>query len=254
MNQKCVNSGGESTLICAEQPLKLEQQFNLAATAIAATKLWQVRCGEIITVRDSKHNWFRARIAQLDEQLLTIVPFESLPQPDSALEICVFQALPDKERFELVLQKLTEIGVSHIVPFVSKHSSTLQQRDAGQKKSHRWPDVVLRAARQCRRAMVPQLFAVHTWDEVLEQLDAWDTKLILDARVGTWSMCEGVGSGQPNRVAIIVGPEGGFATDEIAQAQGCGAVPVTIGPRILRTETAAIVAAALVQHLAGDYA
>lgn len=254
MNQECVNNGGISSLLCADEPLKLEQQFNLDRIASAIAMRWQARRGEIITVQDSEHSWFRARIVHLDAEVLTIIPFERLGQTESALEICVFQALPNKERFELVLQKLTEIGVSHIVPFISQHSATLQQRDAGQKKSHRWPDVILRAARQCRRGMVPQLFAVQSWDEVLESLGAWDVKLILDAHAGAWSLCEGIGKGKPDRVAIIVGPEGGFSREEINQAQGYGAVPVTIGPRILRTETAAIVAAALVQHLAGDYA
>lgn len=254
MNLECVNIGGIPSLLCANEPLKLEQQVNLDSIASATAARWQARCGEIITVQDSEHNWFRARIVHLDVEMLAITPFEHLGQVEPALEICVFQALPNKERFELVLQKLTEIGVSHIVPFVSHHSSTLEQRDAGQKKSHRWPDVVLRAARQCRRGMVPQLFAVHRWDEVLENLGAWDVKLILDTQAGAWSLREGIGKGRTDRVAIIVGPEGGFSREEIIQAQGCGAVPVTIGPRILRTETAAIVAAALVQHLAGDYA
>lgn len=254
MNLKCVNNGGIGSVIRSAQPLVLEQEFQLDASARESAMLWQTRCGEIVSVQDGEQNWFRARVSRLDAEMLAIVPFEAMDKPESGLKICVYQALPNKERFELVLQKLTEIGATHIVPFVSNHSATLEQRDAGQKKSHRWPDVILRAARQCRRGCLPQLYSVHDWDEVLQQLDSWEIKIVLDAKAGLWSVSEALNGAQPGSVAIIVGPEGGLDEDEIAQAQYHGAVPVKIGTRILRTETATIVAASLVQFLAGDYA
>lgn len=253
MDQECVNGGGEHTVVTTKTSLVLEQPHLLSESICKVLNLWQARNGDAISVQDCEQRWFRARINNLDTLEATLTPFESIERPESALEVCVYQALPNKERFELVLQKLTEIGVSHIVPFVSNHSSTLEERDAGQKKSHRWPDVVLRAARQCRRGCLPQLYSVQSWDDVLQQLGNWDIKIILDAKGGLWSISEAINGAQPGSVAIVVGPEGGFDDDEIVQAQQQGAVPVKIGPRILRTESAAIVAAALVQHLAGDY-
>ncbi len=246
--------------------LSLEQEYQLDAACSGILTLWQVRCGEVITVKDSSSAWYRARVsclstsddngsaAENDDIVAKIIPFESVDNPEPPLDICVYQALPDKERFELILQKLTEIGITKIIPFVSNHSSTQQQRDAGQKKSHRWPDVILRAARQCRRGMIPELAEVQSWEAVMQQLSEWDVKLIMDVQGGSWSFSEAVAGGQPGSVAIIVGPEGGFDKCEVDQAQDYGALPVTLGSRILRTETAAIVAAALVQSLVGDYA
>lgn len=254
MTCECVNDGGQQSIVRIGTLLVLDQETVIDDAARQALSLWSPRIGEAVTVCDCHDVWFRARISQMDDNSVTILPFERIEVPESALEICVFQALPSKERFELVVQKLTEIGVTRIVPFVSQHSVTLEERDAGQKKSHRWPEVVKRAAKQCRRGMIPELSAVQQWDDLFEELMQWDVKVLLDEQGSGWTFADGIGTGRPSRVAIIVGPEGGFDRQEVEQAQQQGAVPVTLGNRILRTETAAIVAATLVQYIVGDYA
>lgn len=254
MTCACVNDGGQHSIIRIAEALVLDQEVVLDDVAFQALSQWSPRIGEALTVCDRFDTWFRARICQLDDEQATLLPFEQMEAPESTLEICVFQALPSKERFELVIQKLTEIGVTRIVPFVSQHSVTLEERDAGQKKSHRWPEVVKRAAKQCRRGMLPELATVHQWSELLDELELWDVKVLLDEQGSGWTFADGIGQSKPSRVAIIVGPEGGFDRQEVEQAQYRGAVPVSLGNRILRTETAAIVAATLVQYIVGDYA
>ena len=96
--------------------------------------------------------------------------------------------------------------------------------------------------------------AVCDFDTMLNSLSDWDVKLLLSEKGAAWSFREGIGSTRPDRIAVIIGPEGGFADEEIEQAQGRGVVPVSVGRRILRTETAAIVAATLAQFCVGDYA
>jgi len=232
----------------------LEQEAFVGSAARAALDIWQARVGEIVTVEDPFQQCYRARITGLKDDDATLVPFERIEPVESPLQICVCQALPEKERFELVLQKITEIGINRIIPFVSRHSTTVEERDSGQKKSHRWPDVVLRAGRQCRRAQLPELMEVVDFETMLDAVADWDVKLLLSEKAAAWSFREGIGSARPDRIAVIVGPEGGFANEEIDLAQGRGVVPVTVGRRILRTETAAIVAAALAQFCVGDYA
>ncbi len=151
-----------------------------------------------------------------------------------------------------MLQKVTEVGVTRIVPFISERSTTLEQRESGQKKSHRWPDVVRRAARQCRRAVIPELYPVCSWDETLYKAQSADLKLILSDRLAPWGLGEALNGTMPHRVAVLVGPEGGFSEEEIEEARGLGFLPVTMGPRVLRTETAAIVGVALLQYALGD--
>ncbi|MCA1797031.1 MAG: 16S rRNA (uracil(1498)-N(3))-methyltransferase [Desulfuromonadaceae bacterium] len=228
---------------CIEEPAALE-----------ALRLWRIRCGEVFTLRDGSGVFFRARLKEMDDQGALIVPFETIDDPEGELEIRVYQALPQKERFEWVLQKLTEIGVKRIVPFTSTHSISMQERDAAQKKSHRWPEVVRKAARQCRRAAIPELGSVLEWEEMLAELEDVEIKLILAEKNGSWSMREALNHARIQQVALLVGPEGGFSAEEIECARTRGILPVSLGARILRTETAALVGATLVQGIVGDYA
>lgn len=130
---ECVNSGGAVSRIVSGCALSLEQESAVGTAARNALAVWQARVGEIVTIEDPFQQCYRARITGLEEADATVVPFEMIDAVESPLQICVCQALPEKERFELVLQKMTEIGVNRIVPFISHHSTTLEERDAGQK-------------------------------------------------------------------------------------------------------------------------
>jgi 16S rRNA (uracil1498-N3)-methyltransferase len=249
----CVNEGGPASLVRLAAVPKLETEVILPAVAVEALKCWQARPGEIVTVVDPEQTCYRARLTALEAEQGRAVPFEKFPRPlESRVAIEVYQALPEKERFELILQKLTEIGVARVVPYVSRRSVTLEERDAGQRKSHRWPEVVLRAARQCRRAMLPELYPVSSWDAATSLASHAELKLMLFEGNAPWTLKEALSGARPDRIALLVGPEGGFAPEEVEDAQRSGFLPVSLGPRILRTETAAIVGAALLQYALGD--
>ncbi|WP_291316305.1 RsmE family RNA methyltransferase [Desulfuromonas sp.] len=253
MSQECVNKGGPKSLIRLDAVPALETEVTLSPKAVAAVGCWEARPGEVLTCVDPEQGCYRARLASLDSGGGVVVPFEKLKRPaESLVTLEVFQALPEKERFELILQKLTEIGVARIVPFVSERSTTPEERDAGQKKSHRWPDVVLRAAKQCRRAVIPELFPVVSWDEALYRANHCALRLMLYEGETSWTLREALEKENSARIALLVGPEGGFSEDEVEEARAMGFLPVSVGPRILRTETAAIVGAAVVQFALGD--
>ncbi|MFW6387371.1 MAG: RsmE family RNA methyltransferase [Thermodesulfobacteriota bacterium] len=254
MLRSCVNNGGAPSRICTPEQLKLESEIELGdLEVIRALEIWQPRCGEIITLADGAGEFYRARVKYRDDHSVRLVPFERIGNPESPVEIHVFQALPQKERFEWILQKLTEIGVTRIVPFTSEHSISLQERDARHGKSHRWSEVVRKAACQCRRARIPELYPVMSWAEILSEMQDMDVRILLAEQGGGWSMREALNMARLAQVAMVVGPEGGFSVQEIDAAQKHGILPVTLGARILRTETAALVGATLIQGLAGDY-
>lgn len=253
MSPQCVNSGGEGSIVRLDAVPALEAEISLSPPAAAALARWQARPGEIVTVVDPQQSCYRARLTDLGPAGGTVVVFQRLSRPaESVVTIEVYQALPEKERFELILQKLTEIGAARIIPYTSRRSSTPEERDAGQKKSHRWPDVVLRAAKQCRRAMLPELSPVLSWDGATYEASRADLKLMLFEGDAPWTLREALEGEKPSRVALLVGPEGGFAPVEVDEARQMGFLPVSVGPRILRTETAAIVGAALLQYELGD--
>lgn len=198
-------------------------------------------------------DWYRARLFELNPTTARFIPFAHCNQSrESRLQLTVCQALPDRERFELVLEKLTELGASRIVPFQSEHSISLAERDARQKKSHRWPDLIVRAAKQCRRGMLPELFPVQSFDQVLDLTAQANLKLLLYEGDCDWQLAETLNSKFVSSVSLLIGPEGGFSAAEVTAARRLGILPVSLGPRILRTETAAITAAAILQHRLGD--
>jgi 16S rRNA (uracil1498-N3)-methyltransferase len=249
----CINEGGPASLVRLAAVPELDTEVILQAAAVEALRRWQARPGEIVTVVDPEQTCYRARLTSLEADQGRAIPFEkSLRSLESRVAIEVYQALPEKERFELILQKLTEIGVARVVPYVSRRSVTLEERDAGQRKSHRWPEVILRAARQCRRAMLPELYPVVSWDEATYLASHAELKLMLFEGDAPWTLKEALNGARPDRVALLVGPEGGFAPEEVEDARQMDFLPVSVGPRILRTETAAIVGAALVQYALGD--
>lgn len=254
MHPSCVNGGGSGSLLRLPYMPVCEREIDLGPASLAVLQRWSARPGEILTATDPEGAAWRLRLTSLGATAHGI-PFARMGRPaESQLTIDVYQALPARERFELVLQKLTELGVNRIVPVVTQRSTTPAQRDAGQAKSHRWPAVIVRAAKQCRRAKLPELYPASAFIEALKLAGAAELKLILYEGEQTWTLTEALGDLRPAQVALLIGPEGGFAAAEVAAARAAGFLPVSLGPRILRTETAAIVAAALLQGLLGDLA
>ena len=232
--------------------MPLDEEIALGGGAVESLRAWAARPGEVLTGVDPERICFRVRLTAAGGQP-KVVPFTRLSRhAESRLSIDVYQAIPEKERFELVLQKLTELGAARIVPVETARSSTRAERDAVQAKSHRWPEVVLRAAKQCRRAMLPELFSTVILSDALSLANDAELRLMLYEGEEGWTLTEALGRLRPERVALLVGPEGGFADDEVAMARTAGFLPIALGPRILRTETAAIAGAALLQGLLGD--
>lgn len=207
----------------------------------------------IVSIVDAAGEMWRARLTEVGEDGGFLVPFQRAPRSlESLLQLTVYQALPEKERFELILEKLTELGVTRIVPFVSLHSSTPEERDAKQQKSHRWPDVLRRAAVQCRRGMIPELSPCLSLTNAFVSARNADLRLFLYEGEGATSLKNILETRDGKNVALMIGPEGGFAPTEVNEARLHGFLPVSLGPRILRTETAAISAATMLQFALGD--
>ena len=253
MPPACVINGGGKSLVRLVSVAQAGVPCLFSADVAAALRHWQARPGMIVTVVDAAGEVWRGRLTELSDNGGTLIPFQRSLRPlDSPLQLTVYQALPEKERFELILEKLTELGVSRIVPMVSQHSSTLAARDAKQPKSHRWPEVLRRAAVQCRRATIPELGPCLDLAAVFVAARNADLRLMLYEGEGTSSFKEALAGSAGQQIALLVGPEGGFAPAEVVTARQHGFLPVSLGPRILRTETAAIGAATVIQFALGD--
>ena len=248
---RCINRGGAASLLRLNARPKLEAAMSVDAQLQQALEAWRARPGEIFTLVDDAGLCYRARLHKADDGALQLFPFEQVADPEPRSRLVLFQALPEKERFELILQKGVELGVAAVVPYVSRYSISLAERDAQQRKSHRWPDVVLRAARQCRRRMVPELYPVVDWSTMLQEAEAVERRFLLHPGPNAASLNDLLQGELPASLALIVGPEGGFAAPEVEEALAAGCELAGLGPRLLRTETAAICALSLTAA-AGD--
>lgn len=221
-------------------------ELDLQNEAFRALMSWDPRMREAMTVV-SGDALFRARVESLGENGARIKVFEEMGPVGNEVEITLLQALPEKERMELIIQKTTELGVASIIPFKSDKSISIDERDSVQKKSHRWQDVALKAAKQSRRPDIPSVTPFCSFDDAL-RTDA-GLKVMLWEKGGLPSLksvLRGYNGGGP--VAIINGPEGGFTDEEAEAARKAGFVPVSLGNRILRTETAAIAAVGIIGY------
>lgn len=156
--------------------------------------------------------------------------------------VTLFQGLPKADKMELIVQKMVELGVYRIVPVATKRAVVKLDDKKARAKVARWQTIAEAAAKQSKRRIVPEIGDVCSFKEALAQAKTMDLKLIpyelSEGMDKTKELIESVAPGQ--EVAVFIGPEGGFEEAEIAQAQEAGILPITLGRRILRTETAGL--------------
>ena len=230
----------------------------------------RMRAGDEAFVFDGEGVEYRCAVGEVGRgsggrATLRIEEQVAAPHVESPLSLTLVVALLKGEKFDLVVQKATELGVSRIVPVMTKRGD-VRWRDAGdaEKRRGRSKRLALEAAKQSGRACVPAIDAPATLSVVLSDQTAAGAdcmRVMFTERAGH-SLTESL-NGWPARttsatasvtasVTALVGPEGGWEDEEIAQARDAGWLVVTLGGRTLRAETAAVTAVVLLQHLGGD--
>jgi len=249
VNNTTVLSNHGFERICFPAQLRTGKEISLEGNPFSALLAREPLQGEIITVTDAMGKEFRGRIVELGDDWAHCHIFEELREPtEPPFDLVLLQALPDKERMELIIQKGTELGVKTIIPFKSKYSISLQEREAVQPKAHRWQRIALKAAKQCRRAIVPFVAPYCSFERAIDQARPMELKLLLLEKEEERLAPLIRGMPPPKGIALMVGPEGGWETREVEGAREEGFFPVGLGGRILRTETAAIAACAILQY------
>jgi 16S rRNA (uracil1498-N3)-methyltransferase len=167
------------------------------------------------------------------------------------LALTLYQCLLKKDNFEWVLQKGTELGVSRFVPAISRRT-VKRGSDRGTAQGTRWQRIVTEAAEQSGRGIVPAIDAPLDFAQAVVESARADLALIAWEQEHSTNLRAVLAGQHPLSVALMVGPEGGFAPEEVALAAGYGVQPVTLGPRLLRAETAAVALAALILFASGE--
>jgi 16S rRNA (uracil1498-N3)-methyltransferase len=214
----------------------------------------RLKVGDEVFVFDGTGKEFRCTIehARRDEALLSGCEEVAAKCPESPLKLWLAVALLKGEKFDLVVQKATELGVTGIVPVMTRHADIhLHDASDAEKRVSRWRRIGIEAAKQCGRAFVPSIVLPVAFETVIED-SAHSARLIFSERNGVHIVEALKSLPQPASVIAMVGSEGGWADEEISAASRAGWRILTLGGRILRAETAAITATVLLQNKWGD--
>lgn len=216
------------------------------------TRVMRLGVGAPVSLSDGEGKRYEGHIAEVgrSRSRVTIDRCYVLP-PDPGPALVLVDALGRGERAAVALQKSTELGVDEILPALCEHSVARPHDPAHKLK--RWREIVRQATRQCGRARLPHVHEVQRWNAALAQ--AADADIGLVAALGGEPLrhYEPTLRTAKHKVAMAIGPEGGLTEHEVQQAREAGFHPVSLGERVLRTETASVVMVALVAYLTGRF-
>jgi 16S rRNA (uracil1498-N3)-methyltransferase len=214
------------------------------------SKVLRLQTGDKIVLCDGEGNDYLAEILGMDKQSIRTGIIEKGPskgEPD--IEVVLYQGIPKSTKMDLIIQKCTEMGVKRIVPvFTVRTIVKLESEKDEKKKVERWSKIAEEAAKQSGRGIIPIIDMPLTFTEALVDAAKLDAVIVPYELEGSLSIKKALIKEKVSSIGYFVGPEGGFDSAEILKAKDMGAVPVTLGSRILRTETAGIVVLASIMY------
>lgn len=219
------------------------------ADALHIAKALRMRPGEVLTLCDGKGTDFDGVLETVTDRQVTVRITASRPsQAEPTLAVTLYQGLPKGDKMDWIIQKAVELGVTAVVPVATRRSVARLEGKAD-KKQERWQRIAAEAAGQCGRGMLPSVERPLSWSQALSCLSGEPALVFYE------------GGGRPlrelvtpstRRLSVFVGPEGGFDPEEIDAIRRQGGGVATLGPRILRCETAPLAALTLLMHLSGN--
>ena len=207
----------------------------------------RLKPGDEVQVFDGEGKEFRAAVSQARREFAELEIRNEIDamRPESPLELTLAVALLKGEKFDLVVQKGTELGVKRFIPLVTRHADIkLRDESDAAKRVARWQRIALEAAKQSGRAVVPEVTLPLPFASIIRE----NSCLLFSERGGQPLSADL----QTMSITAIIGSEGGWSDEELHEARAAGVAVVTLGGRVLRAETAAIATAALLQHRYGD--
>ncbi|MDE2235176.1 MAG: 16S rRNA (uracil(1498)-N(3))-methyltransferase [Gammaproteobacteria bacterium] len=234
------------------EPLKDCEQARLTpAGSRHVLTVLRLKSGAPLVLFDGSGFEFEALLEKADRrQALVKISRMHGPVVESPLRITLVQGISRGERMDYTVQKSVELGVSAILPVVTQRSVVRLDEKAALRKQQHWQQIAVSACEQSGRVRIPEIPLPVTLAQCLAAREQSRLKLLLDPRAV--DTVGGLSETAQHGVQLLVGPEGGLADDELDAARGAGYLGVQLGPRVLRTETAALAALSLLQAKWGD--
>ncbi|CEJ72658.1 methyltransferase [[Clostridium] sordellii] len=217
------------------------------------SKVLRCRVGEELEICDNDNNEYICEITSIDKSEVQLNIMDKVDiKRESDLKIKVYQGLPKGPKMEMILQKLTEVGVDEIILVQTKRTVVKVEDKKEDKKIERWERIIYEAAKQSKRGKIPKLRGILSFKEALSDMSNNDLNIAPYENERTKSIKQAIKGQDINNIGIFVGPEGGFEDTEIKDIEDIGGQSVSLGPRILRTETASLVASSIVLYELSD--
>lgn len=220
------------------------------------SRVLRLQVGDTITCVDVDEAAYTVTITELGATVRGNISAALEVTQESPLHLTLFQGLAKGDKMDLVIQKAVELGVQTIVPYTSRYTIVKLDPKQAKTRQERWARIALEAAKQCGRTRIPEVVELRSFKDVVAAVQsrkAQDETIVL-AYEGEKRLSIRDLPGPPQAASVLVGPEGGFAPEEVADLVAAGATACTLGPRILRTETAGLVALSLLGYKWGDLA
>lgn len=218
-------------------------------------RVLRLRPGSEIALWDATGTEYSALITRIEgQQVFVRVLAEQERAVEAPLKLALVQGIPKGSKFDYIIQKATELGVWRICPAVTERTIVKISREKRGKRQQRWQMIASEAARQSGRVQIPEVMGIAPLEEICAGIESDCLKILLWEREAS-GFKEFLRRNSPPPQApvyLFVGPEGGFSEQEVARCLADGGVSVSLGPRILRTETAGIVGLSLVLYEWGD--
>lgn len=241
--------------VYVDAPMQIGRQVALPEFAAHhAVRVLRLREGDPLTLFNGDGHDYQGVLSHARKDLVTVTLGSAEPvHLESPLRITLIQAMARGEKMDLILQKAAELGVSAVLPVVTERTEVKLEEDRVDKRMMHWKYVLASACEQCGRAEVPSIaapIALHELPALLGASAPGDLRLALHPEpTSRWDWPQQVQS-----VSLLIGPEGGLTARDLAQAKQAGFQMLSMGPRILRTETAGLAAITLMQARYGDFA
>ncbi|MCL6478660.1 MAG: 16S rRNA (uracil(1498)-N(3))-methyltransferase [Peptococcaceae bacterium] len=216
-------------------------------------KVLRLKPGDVVELLDGAGRAVRARIDRAGKDEVECTRLEEFtPGGEPPVKVTLVQGLAKGEKMDLVIRKSTELGAAEIIPLICRRSVVHLEDGRAAGRQERWQRVAVEAAKQCRRARFPVVRSQQGLADVLNDMPQGTAAFLPWEEERDRSFGQFLQGENPGRVYIFIGPEGGFDRSEVEEAVRRGVITVTLGPRILRTETAGLACLALVMHRWGD--
>jgi 16S rRNA (uracil1498-N3)-methyltransferase len=217
------------------------------AEAHHAIAVLRVKPGETVVILDGAGREFLCEVRAMDRKTVTMAVGETHSSPAPSSRVTLVQAVPKGKLFETIIQKATELGAFRIIPLLSERVTTHLDNEAVNHKAEKWRHVAVEAIKQCGQRWLPQVDAPISLPALLARREKFDLSLVGSLRNDARHPREYFKK-KPDTVRLWIGPEGDFTDAELAAIRDAGGLPISLGPLVLRSDTAALYALSVVSY------